>query len=250
MLYNFHMQRIKLKIQYDGNNFVGWQRQRTGRSVQQEIESAIEKLTGEKTEITGSSRTDAKVHALGQVAHFDTNSSIPPQNFKFALNDILSDDIRIISSQKVASNFNARFDVKKKTYVYFLCKCEIENPIFRKYMAFTKYDLDLNKMKKCSNLFLGEHNFKGFCSSKAQAKTFERTIESCSIKKNGNIIKFVITGNGFLQHMVRIIVGTLVDVGRGKLSMQDVEDALNNGDRSKSGKTMEPQGLYLKRIYY
>ncbi len=244
------MQRIKLKIQYDGSDFVGWQKQQKGRSVQEEIELAIEKLTGEKTALVGSSRTDAKVHALGQIAHFDTNSSVPPQNFKFALNDLLADDIKIVSSQKVSSKFHARFDVKKKTYDYFLCNSKIENPILRKLMCFTNYDLDLSLMKKCASLFLGEHNFKGFCSSKAQVKTFVRNLEACSIKKNGNVIKFSFTGNGFLQHMVRILVGTLVDVGRGKLSLDDVKDALKYGDRKKAGKTMEPQGLYLKRIYF
>ena len=250
MLYNFRMQRIKLKIQYDGSDFVGWQKQRTGRSVQQEVERAIQTLTSENVNLVGSSRTDAKVHAVGQIAHFDTNSSIPPQNFKFALNDLLADDVRIVSSQKVSPKFHARFDVKKKTYVYFLCNSKIENPILRKLMCFAKYELDLGIMQQCALLFLGEHNFKGFCNSKAQVKTFERTIEACSIKKNGNVFKFSFTGNGFLQHMVRILVGTLVDVGRGKLSLQDVKEALQNGDRKKAGKTMEPQGLYLKRIYY
>ena len=250
MLYNFFMQRVKLKIQYDGSDFVGWQKQKNGRSVQEEIEKAIEKLVGEKVTLVGSSRTDAKVHALCQVAHFDLNSQIPAKNLKSALNDLLSKDVRIASSQKVPMSFHARFDVKKKTYVYLLQATKDENPLLRKLAAHTNFSLDLQKMRSCAKLFEGTHNFKGFCSAHAQVKTFERTIFVASVTKSEKFFKFTFTGSGFLQHMVRIMVGTIVDVGRGKLSLDDVKQALETGNRAKAGKTMEPQGLYLKRIYF
>ncbi len=249
-MYNFFMQRVMLVIEYDGTNFVGWQKQRSGRSVQQEVEQAIEKVTGQAVKLVGSSRTDAKVHALGQVAHFDMDSTFPAERLKVALNDILTDEIKILSSKTVKPDFNARFDVKKKTYVYLLETCEIQSPFKRNYVATTSFSLDIKAMENCAKLLEGEHNFKGFCSAQAQVKTFVRTIYDIRITKNKDCIKFTFTGNGFLQHMVRILVGTLVDVGRGKLSLQDVKLALENGDRSKAGKTMPPQGLYLKKIYF
>ncbi len=244
------MQRIKLTIQYDGTNFVGWQKQKNGRSVQEEIEKAIQKVTGEQVILTGSSRTDAKVHALGQVAHFDLYGDFPAERLLFALNDALCEDVRIVDSKRVGNDFNARFDVKKKTYKYCLQLGQVQNPIKRNYAGHTNYVLNFEQMQKCADVLIGKYNFKGFCSSQAQVKNFERTILKIKITKNKDLIYFEFTGDGFLQHMVRILVGTLVDVGRGKLSIADVENALKFGDRKKAGKTMSPQGLCLMKIYF
>lgn len=244
------MQRIKLVIQYDGSDFVGWQRQKNGRTVQQEIECAINKITAEDVTVVGSSRTDAKVHALNQVVHFDTNSTIPANRFKIALNDILPDDVSVISSKKVSPNFHARFDVKKKSYEYYLSTEKQFCPLKRKYMTHIEKILDIDKMRKCAELFLGTHNFKGFCSAQAQVKNFERTIYTLKITQKKDVYRFLITGSGFLQHMVRIIVGTLVEVGYGKILQETVKSAIDNGDRKLAGRTMPPQGLYLKKIYF
>lgn len=248
-VYNFDMQRVKLEIEYDGTNFYGWQRQKTKRSVQGEIESALASLFGKEVLITGSSRTDAGVHAYGQVAHLDVDDNFPVERLSLALNPLLPDDVKIVSSKAVSSDFNARFDVEKKTYVYLVSLSEF-SPILRNHYAFCDYPLNFENMQKCAKMFLGEHNFKGFCASKAQVKNYERTILQSKVTKNKNVLKFTFTGNGFMQHMVRILVGTIIDVGRGKLSIQSVAEALESGDRSKAGKTMPPNGLYLKKIVF
>ena len=243
------MQRVLLTISYDGSQFYGWQKQKTKRSVQVEVENALSRLLGKETSVVGSSRTDAGVHALGQCAHFDCADTFPVEKFPVALNSLLSADVRIVGARKVKSDFSARFDVKKKTYVYAL-GIKDPSPLYRNLCAFSRYELDLEKVRACLELLKGKHNFKGFCSSGAQVKTFERVLYEASVKQKGDFLIFTFTGNGFLQHMVRILVGTAVDVGRGGLSLESVKEALVSGDRSKVGKTMPPQGLYLKKIYF
>lgn len=248
-VYNFFMQRIKLVLEYNGKNFSGWQRQKSRRSVQGEVENALSKLLQTPVLIVGSSRTDAKVHAFGQVAHFDYEGSMAAEKFAQALNSILPEDVKVVSSSKVSANFNARFDVKKKTYLYYLSRSQ-KNAILNGLVAGINYSLDENKIKECLNLFLGRHNFKGFCASGAQVTNFERIIYEAKLLKKRNFYVFKFTGNGFMQHMVRILVGTCVDVGRGRLSLEEVKQALENADRTKAGKTMPASGLYLKKIYY
>lgn len=248
-VYNFDMQRVKLEIEYDGCNFYGWQRQKTKRSVQGEIEKALASLFGKEVLITGSSRTDAGVHALGQVAHLDIDDGFPAERLSLALNPLLPDDVKIVSSKKASSNFNARFDVEKKTYIY-LVSLSSFSPLKRNNFAFCDYPLNYEDMKKCAEMFLGTHCFKGFCASTAQVKNYERTILQSKVIKSKTMLKFVLTGDGFMQHMVRILVGTIIDVGRGKLSLESVAEALEKGDRSKAGKTMPPNGLYLKKIFF
>lgn len=248
-VYNFVMQRVKLEIEYDGSNFYGWQRQKNKRTVQGEIEKALSSFFGREVLVTGSSRTDAGVHALAQVAHFDLVEDMPAEKIALAVNHLLDDDVRIVSSKKVASNFSARYDVKKKTYVYLVSLSRF-SPIKRNYYAFCDLPLDYDKMQKCAEMFLGEHSFKGFCASGAQVKNYNRTIYQSKFTKNNNVLKLTFTGNGFMQHMVRILVGTIIDVGRGKLSLDDVAEALKCGQRSKAGKTMPPNGLYLKKIVF
>lgn len=248
-VYNFTMQRVLIQISYNGSLFYGWQRQKDRRSVQGEIESALTELLGKETLIVGSSRTDCGVHALFQCAHFDCDESFPADKFPVALNSVLPDDIKILSAKKVKSDFSARYNVKKKTYVYALALGE-SNPLFNSLCCYTKYDLDLEKAKQCLDLLKGKHNFKGFSASGAQVKNFERELYVAKLTKKKNLLLFTFTGNGFMQHMVRILVGTVVDVARGNKSLDDVKEALETGNRAKAGKTMPPNGLYLKRIYF
>lgn len=243
------MQRVLIGITYNGSQFYGWQKQKEARSVQGEIEKALAALLGEEISIVGSSRTDAGVHAFGQFAHFDCREDFPVDKFPRALNSLLPNDVRVLSAKRVKENFSARFNVCKKTYVYALGRGEI-NPMFEKLCAFSNYELDLEKVRQCLELLKGSHNFKGFCSAGAQVKNFERELIEAKLTKKGSTLLFTFTGNGFMQHMVRILVGTAVDVGRGALSLEDVKEALQKGERSKAGKTMPPEGLYLKKIYF
>ena len=245
-----HMQRVLLKIEYDGREFYGWQKQEGKRSVQEELEKAVETLTGDKTDVFASGRTDRGVHALDQAVHFDLKKEIPIKNLPLALNNLLPNDISIKSAKKVARDFNARFDIKSKTYVYKIYNAKNKSAILADRSVFVNYDLDIEKMNKAAKLLEGKHNFKGFCAAATNVKDFNREIYSISIKKTGKFISFYVTGNGFLYNMVRIIVGSLVDVGRGLLSEDDLKNALEKQKRNFAGKTMPPEGLYLAKTNY
>ena len=252
--------KILLTISYKGTNFVGWQKQPKGRSVQGEIESALSFLLCEKIDIVGSGRTDAGVHALGQTAHFSSSSEKLFKNFvankkfnaeKFvsALNANLPLDINISSAKKVKNNFHARYDAKQKTYMYVLGVGN--NPVFSGLCGTIKKEPNLSLMKQASSYLLGEHNFKSFACAKTEVTDFVRTIYSIKIsKKNTNQFVFEICGNGFLYNMVRIIVGTLVDVGLGKILPEEIKTILEAKDRTKAGKTAAAEGLYLKAVKY
>lgn len=242
------MKRILLKIAYDGTNFHGWQRQEGLRTVQGEIEKAILDAFKIQAEVFASGRTDAGVHALGQMAHFDIEESCPTQKIKLVLNRILPPDIQILSAKKTDADFHARFDAKTKTYLYKICTGE-KNCFLANRVAFIK-DLDIQKLEEIASLFIGEHNFKGFCSSQTSASNFVRKIYSIKITKKKKNIEIEITGNGFLMNMVRILVGSMVDYSLGKLGKDKILNALEKGQRSTSGRTMPPQGLYLKKVQY
>lgn len=242
------MKRILLKIAYDGTNFHGWQRQEGLRTVQGEIEKAILDAFKIQAEVFASGRTDAGVHALGQMAHFDIEESCPTPKIKLVLNRILPPDIQILSAKKTDADFHARFDAKTKTYLYKICTGE-KNCFLANRVAFIK-DLDIQKLEEIASLFIGEHNFKGFCSSQTSASNFVRKIYSIKITKKKKNIEIEITGNGFLMNMVRILVGSMVDYSLGKLSKDKILNALEKGQRSTSGRTMPPQGLYLKKVQY
>lgn len=247
-MYNKNMKRILLKIAYDGTNFHGWQRQDGLRTVQGEIEKAILSAFKIQTEVFASGRTDRGVHALGQMAHFDVDNSCPTNKIKMILNRILPPDIQILSAKKVPEDFHARFDAKAKTYLYKICTGE-RNCFLANRAAFIK-NLSLPKLEEIASVFMGEHDFKGFCSSQTSAQNFVRKIYSIEITKKKSNIVFEITGNGFLMNMVRILVGSMVDYSLGKLSKEKILLALKSGQRSMSGRTMPPQGLYLKKVQY
>lgn len=244
------MRNLKLTIEYNGANFSGWQKQNGKRTVQQTLEDAFLSLTGESVTVEGSGRTDKGVHALGQVASVQTENQMPLKNFKIALNDLLPADVTIKKVEKAEENFHARFSAKKKAYKYLVQIGGDRDAIKHDLVAFYPYQVELKRMQDTSKLLLGKHNFKGFCSAHTNVKNFEREIFDLKISKRGKIITFLVIGNGFLYNMVRIIVGTLLDVGRGKLSAENVKKALETGNRQYAGKTMSANGLYLQKVEY
>lgn len=249
-MYNIHVHRVLLKIQYDGREFYGWQKQEGKRTIQAEIELALEKLTGEPVEVFGSGRTDRGVHALDQSAHFDLKINIPVKKLPEALNNLLPNDISIKSAKIVNKNFHARFDIKSKTYLYQVYNAKQKSAILANQSAFVNYELDIEKMRETAKLLIGKHDFKGFCCANTTVKDFVREIFDIDIKKRGKFLTFSVKGDGFLYNMVRIVVGTLIDVGRGLISEKEVLKALETGNRSYAGKTMPPEGLFLAKTEY
>lgn len=241
---------VKLIIEYDGTAYCGWQVQPNGVTVQEEIEKALYKLTGQKVGITGSGRTDAGVHAEGQVASFKIeDTTIPAERFSFALNTILPEDIRILSSQKASEDFNARFSAKRKTYRYKMYVSKTCRPLKERY-AYRIDDIDVDKMKSASKLLVGEKDFKCFCASNTSVKDTIRTVYSLCVERDKNDVTITVCGNGFLYNMVRIIAGTLLTVGEGKLDENGVKEILNGKNRTKAGRTLPAKGLTLLSVEY
>lgn len=242
---------VKLTVSYDGTNYCGWQVQPNKITVQEVVEKALFTLTGEKIKVIGSGRTDAGVHAEGQVAHFKREKeNIPPEKFALALNIILPDDVKIVKSERADDDFSARRSAKRKTYVYRTYVSTAILPLKDRYAVQLEKQPDVSAMKACAKLLEGEHDFKAFCSSGTSVKTTVRTVYSIDIEERGNEIIFSVTGNGFLYNMVRIIVGTLLAVGRGKIGKKEVEDMLATGKRALGGKTIPAKGLTLLSVEY
>ena len=244
------MRNIKLTIEYDGTSYGGWQKQKNNRTIQQCIEEAIKLLTGEEVELIGSSRTDAGVHAKGMVANFITNSKIPADKFREAINTKLPDDIGIIKSEEVDKNFHSRYDSKGKTYCYTLVNRYEKVCLGRSYVYQVRDELNYNLMKDAAKYFLGKHDFKAFKTNGSSVKTSVRTISGLELELKGDVLKIFISTDGFLYNMVRIIVGTLIEVGKGKIKPEDIESIIRNGDRSKAGPCVPPNGLVLEKVFY
>ncbi len=243
--------KIMLTISYDGTNYCGWQVQPSADTVQERIEQAIFKVTGENVRVTGSGRTDSGVHALGQTAHFSVEkATIPAEKYAKALNAYLPPDIRVLSSCTVEDTFDACRGAKQKTYKYSCYLSDIELPLKERYSVRMDKGLDIEKMKKGASVFIGTHDFKGFCSTGSSIKTTERTIYALDIDFFGLDLTFSITGNGFLYNMVRIIVGTLVKLGENKCRIEDIEEMLKSGNRTLGGKTLPAKGLCLESVIY
>lgn len=242
--------RILLTISYDGTDFCGYQIQPNGRTVEETLENALYKLTGEKIKTYASGRTDSGVHAVCQKVHFDTNSSIPPENFAPALNAILPCDVKVSKSKRVSKNFNARFSAKKKTYKYSLMIGDYEEPTVSRYKTLVKTQPNLSLMKACAKLIEGEHDFKAFMASGSSVQDTVRTVRSIKVVKKGRFIDVYVTGNGFLYNMVRIIVGAMLAVAYGKATTHEIEDMLNRGKRPIKVKTMPAKGLTLYSVTY
>lgn len=244
------MTKYVLEIEYNGKDFFGWQKQPELRTVQGEIEKSIFLVTKQNVEVFGSGRTDAGVHAYGQVAHFEANLNLSAEKVKEILNRALPEDINIKSVRLGDSDFHARFSAHKKTYLYKILNSKEKSIFDKDYFAREENMLDEKLMQKCGNMLVGRHNFKGFCSSQTQTINFEREIFDISVTREGEKIFVEVTGNGFLYNMVRIIVGTMIDYALGKLTDADIYEAIEKGNRAKSGKTMPPSGLYLKEVKY
>ena len=242
--------RVLLRVEYKGTDYCGWQRQKNGLSVQEVLARAVLETTGEASVMHGSGRTDAGVHAIAQAVHFDTHTSIPLDKLPIAINAHLPANIRVLSAREVAPDFNARFDAKQKTYLYKLYSAPVSSPLREGLFAFVHKRPDVDKMRKAAEYILGEHDFKVFQAAGGHVKTTVRTITALEIKENGEEITFEVTGNGFLYNMVRIMVGTLYYVGIGKIDAEEIPDIILSGKRDRAGKTMPPEGLYLKEVKY
>lgn len=244
------MRRIKLTVAYDGTSYSGWQIQPNADTVEGEIDRAIHRLTGENIHVIGASRTDAGVHALGNVAVFDTDSSIPDDRFKYALNQYLPKDIVIQHSEEVSPDFHPRHCDTRKTYQYRILNTDVSIPQRRNYTWHVQGSMDLDNMRRAAACLVGEHDFKSFCCVRTQAESTIRTIYSLGIVQENNEVVIEVTGNAFLYNMVRIIAGTLVQVGRGSIAADSVIKMLEAADRTQAGQTAPPQGLTLMRIEY
>ncbi len=244
------MKNILLTIEYDGKDFNGWQKQPNKLNIQGEIERAIEEITGEKVDLIASGRTDAGVHALAQMANFKTNSKLPVEKYPIALNTKLKKSIRIQKAEEVEENFHSRYHCKQKTYRYIINNSSQGSSIYRNLEYFIPNKLDVEKMQEAVKYFEGEHDFKAFKASGTSSKSSVRTIYKAKVEKQGERIIIELTGNGFLYNMVRIIAGTLVEVGLGKIKPEEISEIIEKKERANAGKTLPPQGLYLVKVEY
>ena len=244
------MRRIKLTVAYDGTAYCGWQVQPNGITVEEVLNHALSELTGEQIRVTGASRTDAGVHAEGNVAVFDTESSIPPERIAYAVNRGLPEDIVVVKSEEVSEGWHPRYQDSVKTYEYHILNREMPDPM-RRFTAFhVSYPLDPDLMREAAEYLKGEHDFKSFCSIHTDVKDTVRTIYDLTVEKDGDMIILRISGNGFLYNMVRIIAGTLIRVGRGAWPPERIKDILEAKDRQKAAATAPAKGLVLKNIRY
>lgn len=246
------MRNIKLIIEYDGTNYCGWQVQENGPSIQAEIEKALFAVTGEKININGSGRTDAGVHAKGQVANFTTESSIPPEKFAYALNNKLPEDIVIKESAEVPLDFHARFSAVGKKYSYLVINTRFPSALLRNHAYHVNYceRLDIERVKIAAEAFIGTYDFSGFMASGSKVSNAVRTIYDISVEQEEELIRFIYKGSGFLYNMIRIITGTLLYTGIGKINPEDIRDIILSKDRERAGITVPACGLYLEEVYY
>jgi tRNA pseudouridine38-40 synthase len=244
------VKNIKLVMEYDGTNYCGWQRQNNAESIQQKVEEAIQRATGAFSKVIGASRTDAGVHAKEFVCNFFTDSTIPSDNLKMVLNSFLPKDIVIVESKEVDKEFHSRYGSVGKKYIYTVLNASHRPAIERNYVYYFNRHLDIEKMKKASKYFLGTHDFSAFKKKGSSVKTSIRTIKELDIDKSEDYIKFSIIGDGFLYNMVRIIVGTLLEVGVGRFKPEDIVDIINSKDRSRAGKSVSACGLTLEKVFY
>ena len=244
------MKRIKLTVAYDGTDYCGWQVQPGMPTVEDELNKALTKFLGEKITVIGASRTDAGVHAKGNVAVFDTETRIPPERICYAINTCLPDDIVIVKSEEVPQGWHPRRCTSYKTYEYKILNREFPDPVLRRMTHFVSFPLDLDDMRKAADYLKGTHDFKSFCSVHTSVKDTVRTIYDLDVEKEGDMITIRVRGSGFLYNMVRIIAGTLINVGRGYYTADQVKEMLEALDRREAGVTAPPQGLTLMGIAY
>lgn len=244
------MKRIMLKVAYDGTNYHGWQVQPNGETIEGVLNRCLSELLREKIEVIGASRTDSGVHARENIAVFDTDALIPPKKVAYALNARLPEDIRIQDSEEVDISFHPRHCDSRKTYEYRIYNATFSMPIERLYSHFTYVPLDAEKMKEAARYFVGVHDFKSFCSVDTQAENTVRRIEDVEVCKDGSLITIRVIGRGFLYNMVRIMAGTMMEVGRGRLVPEDIIRILEAKDREAAGPTAPACGLTLVRYEF
>lgn len=242
--------RILLRVAYDGTDFHGWQVQPNARSVEGELNKAIQEMTGEEISVIGASRTDAGVHGMGNVAVFDTLSPIPADKFMYALNTKLPEDVSVVESCEVAADFHPRHCDSIKTYEYRFYVSEVNNPLKRRNAYRIQNRPDIKLMNEAAAYLVGEHDFKSFCSVHTSAETTVRKLYSAAVREDGDDIVIRVSGAGFLYNMVRIIAGTLLDVGNKKYEPEHIKAILEGRDRTLAGSTLEPQGLTLISIEF
>ncbi|KSV59640.1 tRNA pseudouridine(38-40) synthase TruA [Acetivibrio ethanolgignens] len=244
------MKRYMLEVAYDGTNYCGWQVQPGKATIEGELNKALSDLLKQEIEVIGASRTDSGVHGLGNVAVFDAETRIPGEKLKYALNQRLPEDIRVQTSREVASDFHPRHCDSKKTYEYRILCREVELPTERLYAHFTYRKLNLERMQRAATYVVGEHDFKSFCSAGSQVKETVRTVYSLTVEQEEDLIKIRITGSGFLYNMVRIIAGTLMEVGVGAIEPDEMREIIAGCDRGLAGPTAPARGLRLVKIEY
>ncbi len=242
------MRNIKLILEYDGADFCGWQYQPNDRTVQGVLESSLARLLQESPTVYASGRTDAGVHALGQVANFKTETELTLDSIQNGVNSYLSADVRVLSVEEVSQAFHSRFDAVKRTYRYFITKKP--KAVGRQYSWFCKYKLELSEIRKASEFLVGKHSFEAFAKVNEEERHYLCNVENVGWDENEEELSFTISANRFLHHMVRTIVGTIVDVGRGKLLPKEIKDILVSGDRRRAGNVAPAHGLFLVKVDY
>lgn len=244
------MKRVKLTVAYDGTEYHGWQLQNNGITIESELNRCLSELLEERIQVIGASRTDAGVHALGNVAVFDTECRMPAEKMSYALNQRLPEDIRIQKSEEVAPDWHPRRCESRKTYEYRIYRGEFPMPVKRLYSYFTYHPLDVDSMRRAAAFLEGEHDFRSFCQTGAQVESTVRTLYSVEIEEQGAELVIRVCGNGFLYNMVRIIAGTLIEVGRGRRRPEDMTTVLQAADRSAAGPTAPAHGLTLVKYEF
>ena len=242
--------RVRLTVAYDGTNYHGWQVQNNGITIESELNRCLSDLLKEDIQVIGASRTDSGVHALGNIAVFDTASRMPAEKISYALNQRLPEDIRIQRSEEVAPDWHPRYVTSRKTYEYRIYRGEFPMPVKRLYALFSYRSFDVEKMQQAAGYLVGEHDFKSFCQVGAQVESTVRTLYSVDVEEQGSDLVIRVCGNGFLYNMVRIIAGTLMDVGQGKKAPEEMQDILEAKNRSAAGPTAPAHGLMLTKYEF
>ena len=245
------MKRVRIVVAYDGTNYCGWQIQPNGITIEEVLNKVLCSLTGEEIRVIGASRTDSGVHALGNIAVFDTESRIPAERIAYAMNQRLPGDIVVIRSEEVPFGWHPRYQPQiRKIYEYHIYNSKMPNPLRSRYSTFVSFPLDVEKMREGAAFLLGTHDFASFCSIHTNVEDTVRTVEKLEIVKNGPEIVLRIAGSGFLYNMVRIIAGTLIRVGRGFYTPERVREILEARERTEAGVTAPPEGLILMEVCY
>ncbi len=244
------MQNFQITIAYDGSRYHGWQRLKNEQTIQGKIESVLSEMVGHQVEIHGAGRTDAGVHARAQVAHFKIRTANSPQEIARYLNRYLPEDIAVTDCTYAEERFHARLNATGKRYIYRIWNSEVPNVFERKYLCRIEEPIDLEKMRQAAGELVGKHDFRAFCGNKKMKKSTVRTLYRAEVERIGAEVRMTFEGTGFLQNMVRILAGTLMEVGIGKRDPADMRQILKSGDRAQAGITMPPQGLILDAVFY